>query len=145
MRLIVHITLLFFLSWAFFSCAGEKRDAKNYLEEAEQAYKESNYILAKLKIDSIKILFPKSFDEITAGFALMQQIRMSENRRNIVYCDSMLREQYSQLSEMLTKFDFVRDDRYQEFGEYYPKIYPHGSSLDRNGLRSGCILLPDIF
>src|SRR5690606_30560816 len=30
-----------------------------------------------------------------------------------------------------------RDDRYQEFGEYYPKVYPHQSSLNRNGLRSG--------
>lgn len=137
MRLFVHTTSLLFLSWVFFSCSGKNRDAKAYLAEAGQAYKESNYTLAKLKIDSIKILFPKSFDEITAGFALMQQIRMSENRRNIIYCDSMLREQYNQLSEMLSKFDYVRDDRYQEFGEYYPKIYPHRSSLDRNGLRSG--------
>ncbi len=137
MRLFVHTTFLLFLSWFFFSCSGEKRDAKTYLVEAERAYKESNYTLAKLKIDSIKILFPKSFNEITAGFSLMQQIRMSENRRNIIYCDSMLREQYNQLNEMLTKFDYVRDDRYQEFGEYYPKIYPHRSSMDRNGLRSG--------
>ncbi|HBB00020.1 MAG: hypothetical protein A2W86_00215 [Bacteroidetes bacterium GWD2_45_23] len=137
MRLFVHTTSLLFLSWVFFSCSGKNRDAKAYLAEAGQAYKESNYTLAKLKIDSIKILFPKSFDEITAGFALMQQIRMSENRRNIIYCDSMLREQYNHLSEMLSKFDYVRDDRYQEFGEYYPKIYPHRSSLDRNGLRSG--------
>ncbi len=137
MRLFVHTTSLLFLSWVFFSCSGKNRDAKAYLAEAGQAYKESNYTLAKLKIDSIKILFPKSFDEITAGFALMQQIRMSENRRNIIYCDSMLREQYNQLNEMLSKFDYVRDDRYQEFGEYYPKIYPHRSSLDRNGLRSG--------
>ena len=137
MRLFVHTIFLLFLLSSFFSCAEKKRDAKTYLEEAGQAYKESNYTLAKLKIDSIKILFPKSFDEISAGFALMQQVRMSENRRNIIYCDSMLREQYNQLSEMLTKFDFVRDDRYQEFGEYYPKIYPHRTSLNQNGLRSG--------
>ena len=137
MRLFVHITCYFFLSWVLFSVLEKKENAKIYLEEARQAYKESNYMLAKLKIDSIKILFSKSFHEITAGFALMQPIRMSENTRNIIYCDSMLREQYSQLNEMLTKFDFVRDDRYQEFGEYYPKIYPHGASLDRNGLRSG--------
>ena len=72
MRLFVHTTSLLFLSWVFFSCSGKNRDAKAYLAEAGQAYKESNYTLAKLKIDSIKILFPKSFDEITAGFALMQ-------------------------------------------------------------------------
>jgi hypothetical protein len=121
---------------ALFSCSG-KRDAKTVLAEAVSAYEDSNYTLAKLKIDSIKLLFPESFDEINAGFDLMQEIRMAENRRNIAYCDSMLREDYNQLNEMLTKFDFVRDSRYQEFGEYYPKIYPHQSSLDRNGLRSG--------
>ncbi len=49
---------------------------------------------------------------------------MSENIRNIVFCDSMLRESYDSLNEMLTKFDYVRDGRYQEFGEYYPKSYP---------------------
>lgn len=133
----VRSMFLLLLSFLFFSCSGKKRDAKIYLKEAGDAYKESNYTLAKLKIDSIKILFPKSFDEITAGFSLMQQVRMAENRRNVIYCDSMLREQYDQLNGMLAKFDFVRDDRYQEFGEYYPKIYPHRSSLNQNGLRSG--------
>jgi hypothetical protein len=137
MHRFVHISLIFILSWGFYSCGGNKKDAKNLLQEAETAYNEFNYILAKLKIDSIKILFPKAFDEITAGFALMQQIRMAENQRNIQYCDSMLREQYNQLNAMLTKFDYVRDNRYQEFGEYYPKVYPHDSSLNQNGLRSG--------
>ncbi|MEN6589102.1 MAG: hypothetical protein ABFC30_05560 [Proteiniphilum sp.] len=137
MRFFVQSILLLFISLAAISCSGKKRDAKTYLTEAGKAYEESNYTLAKLKIDSIKLLFPESFDEIKAGFALMQEVRMAENRRNIAFCDSMLREHYNQLNEMLTNFDFVRDSRYQEFGEYYPKIYPHQSSLNRNGLRSG--------
>ena len=62
---------------------------------------------------------------------------ISRNQRNIAFCDSMLSVSYDELSAMLAKFDYVRDDRYQEFGEYYPKSYPHHSSLDRNGLRSG--------
>lgn len=123
---------LFLLS----SCSGN-RGAKEYLSQAGKAYQEGNYSLAKLKIDSIKILYPKSFHEINAGFTLMQEIRMAENRRNIVYCDSMLREKYAELNQMLTLFDYVRDERYQEFGEYYPKAYPHHSSLSRNGIRSG--------
>ena len=137
MRFFIRFSLLSFLLLTFFSCSGKKRDAKTYLTEAEQAYNESNCILAKLKIDSIKILYPKSFNEIKEGFALMQDIRLAENRRNILFCDSMLRENYNQLSEVLTRFDYVRDDRYQEFGEYYPKIYPYQSSLNKNGLRSG--------
>ena len=97
------------------------------LLEAEKAYKDGNYSLAKLKIDSIKELFPKDFDEINSGFQLMQEVRMAENKRNIAFCDSMLREHYSELNTMITKFDYVRDDRYQEFGEYFPKIYPNDS------------------
>lgn len=136
MRFSFQTTVLFLFSLLLFSCS-ENRGAKEYLSEAGKAYREGNFSLAKLKIDSIKILFPKSFDEINAGFALMQEIRMAENRRNIIYCDSMLREKYTQLNEMLSRFDYVRDERYQEFGEYYPKIYPYQSSLTRSGLRSG--------
>lgn len=125
------------LALNFISCSERSRGAKDFLTEAENAYKEGNYTLAKLKIDSIKINFPKAFDEINVGFALMQEVRQAENIRNISYCDSMLNVSYNQLNEMLTNFDFVRDDRYQEFGEYYPKVYPHKSSLNQNGLRSG--------
>lgn len=137
MRYHVQIIYLLLVMLFAFTCTRKGRDASVYLSEADAAYQEGNYALAKLKIDSIKILYPKSFDEINAGFALMQHVRMAENRRNIVFCDSMLRENYSQLNEMIAGFDFVRDDRYQEFGEYYPKVYPHRSSLNRNGLRSG--------
>lgn len=137
MRYSVQTIILMLLAVMLPSCFGSNRSAKDYLSEAETAYKEGNYQLAKLKIDSIKILFPKSFDEINSGFSLMQEVRMAENKRNIQFCDSMLNENYKQLNEMLTMFDFIRDDRYQEFGEYYPKIYPHNASLNRNGLRSG--------
>lgn len=136
MRFSVLTMILFFSVTLLSSCAGKNRGAKEYLSQAEKAYLAGNYPLAKLKIDSIKILYPKSFDEINSGFALMQQVRMGENKRNIVYCDSMLHEKYIELKEMLTLFDYVRDERYQEFGEYYPKAYPHHLSLNRNGIRS---------
>ena len=128
MRLSVQTTILMLLMLISFSCSGRGRGATKYLTEAEEAYKAGNYSIAKLKIDSIKTLFPKSFDEINAGFHLMQEVRMAENKRNIAFCDSMLRENYNMLNEMLVRFDYVRDDRYQEFGEYHPRhilINPH--------------------
>lgn len=128
---------LILLSLLFFSCSGKEKGAGDYLNDAEKAYEESNYSLAKLKIDSIKLLFPKSFNEINTGFKLLQTIRLAENRRNMVYCDSMLNVKYLQLKEMLSLFDYVRDERYQEFGEYYPKSYPHQASLSKSGIRSG--------
>jgi hypothetical protein len=120
----------------FISCSGKGKSAKSYLVEAESALNEGNYSLAKLKIDSIKILFPRSFDEIKRGFELMQEVRMAENRRNIAYCDSMLAVNYKLLTEMLNDFTYVRDPQYQEFGDYVPKIYPLNSAFQQNSLRS---------
>lgn len=119
-----------------FSCSGKGKNAKTYLAEAESALSAGNFSLAKLKIDSIKVLYPQSFDEINKGFGLMQRVRMAENQRNIVYCDSMLAVNYQLLTKMLNDFTYVRDPRYQEFGDYVPKVYPLSSSFHQNGLRS---------
>jgi len=137
MRYSLHLISLWLMLLLIPSCGGRESGAGDYLKEAGNAFEKGNYALAKMKIDSIKVLYPEAFDEIDAGFKLMQEIRMAENRRNINYCDSMLRVNYSVLSQLLNDFDYVRDSRYQEFGEYHPKIYPLRSSLDRNGLRSG--------
>lgn len=114
-----------------------QKKAKDYLNAAQQAYEEGNYDLAKRQIDSIKIKFPKAFKEIKAGFALMQDVRLAENRRNIAFCDSMLQVNYDTLKVMLLKFDYVRDEEYQEFGDYIPKIYPLSQTLYQNTVRSG--------
>lgn len=132
--LTTFLSVVFVLS---ISCSGKNKSAKDYLSEAQQSYQSGNYSLAKLKIDSIQLLFPKAFDEINKGFALMQDVRMAENKRNIAFCDSMLTVSYRNLKEMLTKFTYVRDARYQEFGEYHPIIYPQNAVFSQNGLRSG--------
>lgn len=130
------LPLLFVFATFFISCSGKNRNAKTYLSEAESALNEGNYSLAKLKIDSIKALFPTSFDEINKGFDLMQQVRMAENQRNIVYCDSMLEVNNQFLTEILKDFTLVKDPEYQEIGDYVPKIYPLNTSFRQNGLRS---------
>ena len=121
----------------FPSCSNDGKNAKRYFQEAESALSDKNYSLAKLKIDSIKLLYPKEYKEIDSGFQLMQQVRMEENKRNIEYCDSMLAVDFALLQEVLTRFNYVRDERYQEFGNYIPKIYPLDQALNHKTLRSG--------
>ena len=119
------------------SCNSNKKKAKDYLYIAEQALEENNFEVAKTHIDSIKILFPKAFDDIRAGFDLMQDIRKAENRRNIAYIDSMINVTIDKFNEQRKNFDFVRDKNYQEFGNYIPKLTPSSSTLEQNTLRSG--------
>ena len=66
----------------------------------------------------------------------MQQVRMAENQRNIVYCDSMLEVNNQFLTEILKDFTLVKDPEYQEIGDYVPKTYPLNTSFRQNGLRS---------
>ncbi len=129
-------TVLFLAaSGVLVSCSGN-RGAKEYLSEARTEFENRNYAAAKLKIDSIRILFPSAFDEIDKGFELMQQVRIEENKRNVAFCDSMLEASYRELEETLKLFSFVRDPNYQEFGVYVPKSYPKNISLNQSGLRA---------
>lgn len=119
------------------SCNRNEKKAKDYLDIAEQALQKNNFGVAKSNIDSIKILFPKAFEEIQAGFDLMQEVRKAENRRNIVFIDSMINVSIEKLKEQRTNFNFERDKNYQEFGNFIPKLTPTSKTLEQNTLRSG--------
>lgn len=133
-----RLILLFLFAMTFLSACGSKtKSAKDYLNIAEKAYQENNYEKAKSNIDSIKIIHPKSFKEIKQGFDLLQDVRKAENRRNIVFIDSMMESNIAKLNELKVNFDFVRDKNYQEFGNYIPKLTPISSTIENNNLRSG--------
>ncbi len=135
-RRLAHILASVFTLLLLFSCNGKQKNANKYLISAEKAFNEANYSLAKLKIDSIKILFPEAFNEITKGFKLMQKVRLAENNRNIAFCDSMLEVNYKQLNTALTYFNYERDKQYQEFGYYIPKSLPLNNAFSQNCIRA---------
>ena len=130
--LFVLITLLY----GIISCNSKSKNAKYYLNMAEKNYASNNYESAKAHIDSIKLLYPKAYTEIKEGFTLMQDVRRAENKRNSVFHDSMMEVNYTKLKEVRSKFDFVRDENYQEFGNYIPKLTPSSKPLEENTLRS---------
>ncbi len=131
------ILVMFALVISITSCHSKTKRAKDYLEIAELAYQSGNFDRAKSNIDSIKLLYPKAFKEIREGFDLMQGVRTAENKRNIVYIDSMIEASYIKLKELQINFDFVRDKNYQEFGNFIPKLTPSSKTLEQNTLRSG--------
>lgn len=117
------------------SCSSSN-EAQRLLQEAKSALAQQNFDLAKLKIDSIQTTSPKAFDEINEAILLMKEVRRAENTRNIAFCDSMILVNENQLRSILPKYAYVRDERYQEFGEYQSKKYPFSQSLNQNGLRA---------
>lgn len=119
------------------SCHSKTKKAKDYLDIAQKFYQSGNFERAKSNIDSIKLLYPKSISEIIDGFDLMQEVRRAENKRNIIFIDSMIDANYIQLKKLKVNFDFVRDENYQEFGNYIPKLTPSSKTLEQNTLRSG--------
>ena len=125
------------LSNVMTSCSSKTKSAKDYLNIADKAYQDGNYESAKSHIDSIKIVHPKSFKEIREGFDLMQNVRKAENERNMIFIDSMLQANITKLKELQVNFDFVRDENYQEFGNYIPKLTPISSTINHDNLRSG--------
>lgn len=118
------------------SCSNRGSGAKIYLEAAESAYLVGDFPLAKLKIDSIAMLFPNAFGERRAGMSLLQQVRMAENVQNIAFADSMLSEKYAELNAKLPLFDFVLDTENQDLAMYYPRVYSPNVSLNKSGIRA---------
>lgn len=119
--------------------------ARAYLRMAKIAYEQEDYAGAKLKIDSIKIKSPKAYHEIDAGFKLMQAIRMAENRRNVYYCDSLIAIKIAEIDALKTRFDYVRDARYEEFGKYVSKLYPLSVSEKQSTLRAAVTEKGDLY
>jgi hypothetical protein len=137
MRFSVCITVLYFIFMGLIvSCSNRDSGARTYLEAAESAYRAGDFPLAKLKIDSIAMLFPNALNERRAGFSLLQQVRMAENVRNIAFSDSMLTENYAILNQKLPLFDFVLDTENQDLAMYYPRAYLPSVSLNRSGVRA---------
>ena len=139
-----------FLFYGITSCHNKTKKARDYLDTAKKAYQLGNFESAKSNIDSIKLVYPKAFKEIKEGFDLMQEVRTAENKRNILFIDSMMEVNYTKLKEVRGQFDFVRDKNYQEFGNYIPKLTPSSETLEENTLRSrvsekGVLFLESVF
>ena len=87
---------------------GEKK-AQAHLQKAEEALKQENFSEAKLQIDSIKILYPKAFEARKQGIKLMQQVDLNEQRKTLVYLDSMMQIKQLQLDSIKGNFVLEKD------------------------------------
>lgn len=131
----VYLLVLVFALLAS-ACSKSNKEAENYLQDIQSLYQEGNYELAKQKIDSIQILYPKAFDQIKEGMALLQDVRRAQDSRQVAYCDSSITILSSRIDSLKQSFVYERDKEYEEMGRFLPKP-TSGKILTSTMLRSG--------
>ena len=98
---------------------GGEKEAQMRLRKAEAALQQENFSEAKLQIDSIKVLYPKAFEARKQGIKLMQQVDLKEQRKTLVYLDSMMQVKQLQLDSIKGNFVLEKDSAYQEIGNWF--------------------------
>ena len=98
---------------------GGEKEAQMRLRKAEAALQQENFSEAKLQIDSIKVLYPKAFEARKQGIKLMQQVDLKEQKKTLVYLDSMMQVKQLQLDSIKGNFVLEKDTAYQEIGNWF--------------------------
>lgn len=126
-----------FLFVVLFACGAKDDGARLRLDSARRFYANKEYSLAKQEIDSIKILYPKAFDQIRSGLTFLDTIRRAENEQIITECDSLIALHEPTLEAKKKLFSFQRNKEYQETGAFIPKENLTGGVITGTMLRSG--------
>lgn len=117
-------------------CSQDQKKAEGLLQRAETAFLQGDFSGAKLQIDSVKILYPKAFEARKAAIRLMQRVDLEEQRRSLVYLDSMLAAKQVSLDSIKGDFVLEKDTAYQEIGNYFHPSQVVEKNVGRSFLRA---------
>ncbi|MEA4841053.1 MAG: hypothetical protein VB110_08635 [Bacteroidales bacterium] len=125
------------LTGVLFSCAS-KNDVQpdNYLNRARELLQTQQFQKAKLCIDSVRIKFPKNFDKIREGLDVMREINFAEQKRNVAFCDSMLKIRQDELSAAQKDFVFEKNAEYESIGHYVYKTQRSENNMGKTFLQT---------
>ena len=115
---------------------GGEKAAQSHLQKAEKALQMEQFSEAKLQIDSIKVLYPKAFEARKQGIKLMQQIDLKEQRKTLVYLDSLMQAKQAKLDSIKGQFVLEKDTVYQEIGHWFYPTQVVEKNVGRSFLRA---------
>ena len=118
----------------FLSCNNDEKKARMYLTHANELYENADYASAKLKLDSIKLLYPKQLNMQQESLRLMRLIEWKEQERNLAYCDSVLIVRQQESEALKPEFIFEKTE-YDEVGKYFDKKQKVENNLQKSYLR----------
>jgi len=86
----------------------QEKQADERLKQIEQLIIANDYNSAKLKIDTINLLFPRLVAKRKIAAAYKDTIIRRESARTIIYCDSILPFKQHVLDSILKEFRFEK-------------------------------------
>jgi len=128
-----------FLTILLSSCNTRKVEEQNadlMLNKIEQLINENAFNAAKIKIDSIHLLYPMLVDKRKIAAAFSDTITRRESARTLSYCDSILPLKVLEADSIKRNFKFEKDTIYQEFGNYIYKTQRIEDNTNRNYLKA---------
>lgn len=133
---IKHLLLTLMAGLLMASCAEDvEKQAQPYLLRARQSYDNGLYALAKLQIDSIKLLFPKAFDSRAQAQALLIDVELAEASAGKAYADSLLEAAQTRVAPLTKGLYLDKDARYQDVGHYYAPRHRTEQNVGKSYLR----------
>lgn len=124
------------LSFSIISCGKTDKKAEAQYKKAEALYEQGDYNQAKQQIDSIKVLYPKAFDQIKKGMILMCRVNLKESERNLVYIDSLLPLKKAEVDRLKKDFFLSKDEKFEETGHYVYKSEKNNPVVNRSYVRA---------
>lgn len=128
---------LFFISLAcallLCSCGG-KSDADKaaaLVEEGRSLAASGQLNEAKIRLDSVHHTYPKCVAQRRLARDLQDSITYVEAKRTLAYSDSLLLVLQPQADPLLKKFDYEKQDQYEDHGRYVHRLL----NTDRNTQR----------
>ena len=129
---IITLALAFLLS----GCSSDDKKAAALLQRAEASFAAGNFNDAKLQIDSIRTMYPKSFEVRKACIRLMQQVDLQEQQKTLTYLDSMMQVKIASFDSIKGLFVLEKDTAYQEVGNYFYPTQVVEKNIGRSFLRA---------
>lgn len=124
---------------ALMFCACRQSDdvsARRYLDAARASMENSDYVSAKMFIDSVKIVYPKAFEARKEGIRLLQKVEIAEADRTLAFQDSVIQVLVGQLENVKKDYVFEKNAEYQDLGIYSVASQAVEKNYARNFIRA---------
>ncbi|MGE4433861.1 MAG: hypothetical protein AB7D40_07595 [Bacteroidales bacterium] len=128
--------MLYSLAGLLYACTAGKDSPDDYLTRAREMVRAEQYQMAKMYLDSIRILFPDDLTKIKEGMKVMREVDFAEQQRTLAFCDSVLKQRQTELPMVSKNFVFEKNAEYERLGHYFYKTQKYEDNFGRTFLQS---------